>query len=249
MALGSIFSGLFKKKSDTSAAAAQASAPSSQPAPSEGGESRIRRRLAVDQAVSVALSAAGVSASGYKHEAKRMDPNGQRFLVTIDLNSELADVSAGKLSQVGAAIIQYAKSKGETELTAVYWRVEPGSVPAGPVSLVAQRPGRQAAASVEAKSAVPAAPAAAAPAQDAPSEKIAKLRAMMKNDGPSAPRDGASAAFQKTQVMKAFDEGDAGKHEKTQVMRAVDSADAGKYEKTQVMRAVKSADPGKSGKA
>ena len=232
MALGSIFSSLFKKKPDDSSAATPASAPASQPAASEGGEARIRRRLAVDQAVSVALSAAGVSASGYKHEAKRMDPNGQRFLVTIDLNQELAEVPASKLSQVGAAIVQYAKSKGETEVTAVYWRVEPGSVPAGPVSLLAQRPGRQPEASAEAKLPIPVASAAAAPAQEAPSEKIAKLRAMMKDDGPSARSDGASAAFQKTQVMEAFND-----------------ADAGTYEKTQVMKAVGGADPGKSGKA
>ncbi len=242
MALGSIFSSLFQKKPQAAVPTTGASVPAAQTMPGDGGESRVRRRLAVDQAVSVALAAAGVSASGYKHEAKRMDPNGQRFLVTIDLNSELADVSAGKLSQVGAAIIQYAKSKGETEVTSVYWRVEPGAVPAGPVSLVAQRPTREVEPAAEVKS-------VAAPAQQAPSEKIAKLRAMMKDDGPSARGDGASAAFQKTQVMEAFNDADAGKYEKTQVMRAVDSADPGKYEKTQVMRAVKSADPGKPDKA
>ena len=222
MALGSLFSSLFQKKRPEPASAATVS--SAPPASGEAGEARVRRRLAVDQAVTVALSAAGVQPSGYKHDAKRMDPNGQRFLVTIDLNRDMSEVSAGKLSQVGAAIIQYAKSKGETEVISVYWRVEPGAMPLGPVSLLSQGRTMQAEAATDLKSSVAAGPAeVAAPAKAAASEKIAKLRALMKDDGPATRTDNADPAYLKTQVIPAF--------QKTQVMRAVDDTDRGKSDK------------------
>ena len=235
MALGSFFSNLFQKKDAEPVAAARSSGPAT--APGESGEAKIRRRLAVDQAVTVALAAAGVPASGYKHDAKRMDASGQRFFVTVDLNREFAGASAGKLSQVGVAITQYAKSKGETEVAAVYWRVEEGGVAAGPVNLApeAAEPAVQAAQSPGATAPSPAkiaASAASAPAPQAASEKIAKLRAMMGNYESAASSEGGDRGFQKTQVMEAFEDADAGKYEKTQVMKAVSGADSDKSGKT-----------------
>lgn len=198
MALGSFFSNLFQKKD------AEPSAPASvvpaAAAAGESGEARIRRRLAVDQAVSVALSAAGLQAEHYKHDSKRMDPNGQRFLVTIDLNGELAQASAGTLSQVGATIVNLARAKGETEVTAVYWRLEPGATPAGSVKLLAGAENTDSGAKV-------AAPAVASEApfqnKEAASEKIARLRAMMKPDDASAGSSNAASSFEKTQVIEA----------------------------------------------
>jgi hypothetical protein len=217
MAFGSLFSNLFQKKPDPAAEPSHGSIPASQPAPAESGESRIRRRLAVDQAVNVALTAAGISASGYKHDAKRMDPNGLRFLVTIDLGKELAELSAGKLGQIGATLMQYAKAKGEAEVVSVYWRLEPDAVVAGAAGAVP--PARKAEPAV----AMPAAAPVPAPAaKEAAGEKIAKLRAMMKDEDSSSRSDGADPAFQRTQVMEAGDYTDPAVFDKTQVIRKSD---------------------------
>lgn len=217
MALGSFFSNLFQKKdAEPSAPASVASAAA---AAGESGEARIRRRLAVDQAVSLALSAAGLQAEHYKHDAKRMDPNGQRFMVTIDLNGELVEASAGKLSQVGAAIVNLARSKGETEVTAVYWRLEPGATRAGPVRLLAG------AERTENTAKVPSTPVASeAPLQskEAASEKIARLRAMMKPDDAPAGSSNVASSFEKTQVIEARS------FQATQVMDEDDKGDRGK---------------------
>lgn len=203
MALGSFFSGLFQKKPPAEPPSSLSTHGHSQPQPAESGEARIRRRLAVDQAVNVALTAAGIASSGCKHDIKRMDPNGMRFMVTLDLNAEYAELSAHRLAQVGATITQLAGAKGEAEVTAVYWRLEPGAVTAP-----------SAARRAEAPAAAPP-PAPVAP-KEAASEKIAKLRAMMKEADDAAPEHGSDAAFQKTQVM---DEVDTSSFEKTQVIR------------------------------
>ncbi len=238
MDLGSLFSNLFQKKPD-------ADEPSDSKSPTvapDTGEAKIRRRLAVELAVNESMAAAGVEPSQYKQSSKRVDAAGLRVHVMVDLGRELAEVSVGLLSQVGASIVQRAKAKGEVDIAMVYWRMD--SVPgvASPVNLVRQAIADKTDLGAAAKAlttapAVVSAPTAAA--KVATSEKIARLRAMM---GDSAPSGAADPSYDKTQVSPK--KGDGGESfEKTQVIHATT------FQSTQVMDEGADKDAGKSGKS
>jgi hypothetical protein len=233
MDLGSLFSNLFQKKADAG------DPPDSQESASTpgAGEAKIRRRLAAAAAVNEAMAAAGVEPSQYKQSSKRADQEGQRMHVMVDLGRELAEVSVGLLSQVGASIVQRAKVRGEVEIAMVYWRMDAAQGAASPVNLVRQaiadKTDPSAANAPETAPAVVSASTAAA--KVATSEKIAKLRAMM---GDAAPSGGSDQDFDKTQVIAKKGDGQAS-FEKTQVIQATS------FQATQVM----DEDAGKSGKA
>ncbi len=236
MDLGSIFSKLFQKKPDADASAEG----NSMAAASDAGEAKLRRRLAVEQAVHEAMAAAGVENSQYKQSSKRADATGQRMHVMVDLGRELAEVSVGLLSQVGASIVQRAKAKGEIDIALVYWRMDAAPGAASPVNLVRQaiadKTDHGAATAPEAAPSVVSAPTAAA--KVATSEKIAKLRAMMGDAAPSGAQD---PAYEKTQVSPKKGSGEAS-FEKTQVLQVTS------FQATQVMDEEPDKDTGKSGK-
>lgn len=237
MALGSLFSNLFQKKPDADEAPKrEAGAPAA-----DTNEAKVRRRLAVEQAVNEAMSAAGVLSSQYKQSSRRIDAAAQRLQVTVDLGRDLAEVSINLLSQVGASIVQRAKAKGEVDIAVVYWRTEVAAGTASPVNLVRQAMADKAqsdvAAAPEPAPVVASAPTAAAKA--ATSEKIAKLRAMM---GDAPPQGAQEAAYDKTQVNPKKGAGEAS-FEKTQVIQV------STFMATQVMDESAGKDGGKSGKA
>ncbi|MBC8134116.1 MAG: hypothetical protein H7X95_14135 [Deltaproteobacteria bacterium] len=234
---GSLYSNLYQKKPDPDE---PSDSKSSTVAP-DTGEAKIRRRLAVELAVNESMAAAGVETSQYKQSSKRVDQAGLRVHVMVDLGRELAEVSVGLLSQVGASIVQRAKAKGEVDIAMVYWRMDTVPGVASPVNLVRQaiadKTDPEAAKAPTVAPAVVSAPTAAA--KVAASEKIAKLRAMM---GDSAPPGAADPSYEKTQVSPK--KGDGGSSfEKTQVIHATT------FQATQVMDEGADKDAGKSGKS
>ena len=239
MAIGSLFSNLFQKKPEGQAQP-DGSARSSTAAAPENAEAKARRRKAVDLAVGEAMTAAGVEPAHYKHSSRRADPAAQRMHVMIDLARELGEVPVNLLSQVGASIVQRAKAKGDTEIAAVYWRLDAAAAAPAAVNIV-----RQAIANkidpdlAPAIAAAPPAVAAPTPAAKvATSEKIAKLRAMM---GDSAPSGADEAAYDKTQVNAT--KGGPVSYEKTQVLKV------SSFQATQVFEEGERKDDGKAGKS
>ena len=239
MAIGSLFSNLFQKKPegreqpDGSARADPAAAP-------ESADAKARRRMAVDLAVAEAMTAAGVEPTHYKHRSRRADPAALRMHVMIDLARELSEVPVSLLSQVGVSITQRAKAKGDTEIAAVYWRLDSAAGAPASVNNVRQAiankidPG-------PVPAVAPAAPVVAAPtlaAKVATSEKIAKLRAMM---GDSAASGADEAAYDKTQVNAT--KGGPASYEKTQVLKV------SSFQATQVFGEGERKDDGKAGKS
>ena len=239
MAIGSLFSNLFQKKPEGQAQPDSSARVGPTVAP-ESAESKARRRAAVDLAVSEAMTAAGVEPNHYKHSSRRADAAAQRMHVMIDLSRELAEVPVNLLSQVGASIAQRAKAKGDTDIAAVYWRLDSAAGAPASVNIVRQAiadkidPGL--ANAVAAAPPVVAAPTPAA--KVATSEKIAKLRAMM---GDSSPSGAEEAAYEKTQVNAT--KGGPVSYEKTQVLKV------SSFQATQVFEEGERKDDGKAGKS
>jgi hypothetical protein len=194
MALGSIFSNLFRSGSKMPEAEHVDTA-------SALDERMTHRREAVEQAVTEAMMDVGVVSSGYRHEVRAVDSRGHRFVVSIDLPKELASTTAGILAQIGATISRKARIMNGAEVVGVYWRAEHDEQAQvqEPLNLLAASPGR---------STVPAPVAPEAPAAPSATEaetaaqRIAKLRELMKDDTqtrgakPVAPGSAPSAAAQ-----------------------------------------------------
>lgn len=242
MAIGSFFSNLFQKKPEDQAQP-EGSARSARDAAPESEDATARRRMAVDLAVSEGMTAAGVDPAHYKHRSRRADANALRMHVMIDLARELSDVPVNLLSQVGASITQRAKAKGDTEIAAVYWRLDSAAAAPASANIVRQAiankidAGLAPAAAPAAAPASPAVSATAPAAKAATSEKIAKLRAMM---GDSAPAGANEPAYEKTQVSAT--KGASESYEKTQVLKV------SSFQATEVFEDSKHKDDGKVGK-
>ncbi len=130
---------------------------------------RIERREQLYGVVRDAMTRAGILSSGYKFKVLSLDPRGRQYLIMMDLVDQSAG-DADRLAEIEALIAQFAKTRFEILVTAVYWRVN-ASVTAGlssaktgtispvsrpaPLSATPLRP-------VVAVSAVPAVPAVAA---------------------------------------------------------------------------------------
>lgn len=186
MALGSIFSNLFRSSSTKEPEAAPAGAANAL------DERMAHRRETVAQAVTEAMMDVGVVSSGYRHEVRHVDARGHRFVVSIDLPRELASTTAGILAQIGASITRKAGIKNNAEVVGVYWRAEyDDQAPIQePLNLLAASLSRGAA-PVPVAPEIPAAPAAQS-ADETAADRIAKLRDLMKDDG--RPARGAKPA-------------------------------------------------------
>lgn len=175
MALGSIFSNLFRSTSgkalDVTPVAAHAL-----------DERMTHRRDTVAQAVTEAMMDVGVVSSGYRHDVRHVDARGHRFVVSIDLPRELASTTAAILAQIGANITRKAGIKNGTEVVGVYWRAEPDDQAPiqEPLNLLAASTSRSAA-PVPLAPEVPVAPAAQSAVETA-ADRIAKLRELLKDD-------------------------------------------------------------------
>lgn len=182
MALGSIFSNLFRSGSKL---------PEAEPVDNGSAldERMTHRREAVEQAVTEAMMDVGVVSSGYRHEVRAVDSRGHRFVVSIDLPKELASTTAGILAQIGATIGRKARIMNGGEVVGVYWRTEHDEqAPVlEPLNLLAASSSRAAPVVPEA----PPAPAAESATETA-AQRIAKLRDLMKDD--ARPTRGATPA-------------------------------------------------------
>jgi hypothetical protein len=96
-------------------------------APAKADGARSERRALVNQAVCEAMSAAGVPSSSYKRDIQLLDAPGRQARVNIDLADELAGLDAGKLAHYGTAISKRVADLCGTEVTAVYWRLNPAA--------------------------------------------------------------------------------------------------------------------------
>lgn len=175
MALGSIFSNLFRSGSKL---------PEAEPVDNGSAldERMTHRREAVEQAVTEAMMDVGVVSSGYRHEVRAVDSRGHRFVVSIDLPKQLASTSVGILAQIGATIGRKARIMNGAEVVGVYWRTEHDEqAPVlEPLNLLAASSSR----SAPPAPVVPEAPPvpAAESATETAAQRIAKLRESMKDD-------------------------------------------------------------------
>jgi hypothetical protein len=120
---------------------------------------RIERREQLYGVVRDAMTRAGILSTGYKFKVLSLDPRGRQYLIMMDLVDQSAG-DADRLAEIEALIAQYAKTRFEILVTAVYWRVN-ASVTAG---LSSAKPAAAAPASRPAPlSATPSRPSAAVP--------------------------------------------------------------------------------------
>ena len=90
---------------------------------------RIERREQLYGVVRDAMTRAGILSSGYKFKVLSLDPRGRQYLIMMDLTDQSAG-DADRLAEIEALIAQFAKTRFEILVTAVYWRVN-ASVTAG----------------------------------------------------------------------------------------------------------------------
>lgn len=90
---------------------------------------RIERREQLYGVVRDAMTRAGILSTGYKFKVLSLDPRGRQYLIMMDLVDQSAGDSA-RLAEIEALIAQFAKTRHEILVTAVYWRVN-ASVTAG----------------------------------------------------------------------------------------------------------------------
>lgn len=90
---------------------------------------RIERREQLYGVVRDAMTRAGILSSGYKFKVLSLDPRGRQYLIMMDLVDQSAG-DADRLAEIEALIAQFAKTRFEILVTAVYWRVN-ASVTAG----------------------------------------------------------------------------------------------------------------------
>lgn len=83
---------------------------------------RMERRELLYAVVRDAMMSAGVLTASYKFKVLSLDQRGRQFLVMMDLAREFAGESA-RLSEIEALIVQTAKARHDTVVTAVYWRI------------------------------------------------------------------------------------------------------------------------------
>lgn len=86
------------------------------------GERKLQRHARREQlyvAIREAMTRAGVLSASYKFKVLSLDPQGQQFLVMMDLASPRE-----RLGEVEALIVQTARARFEITVTAVYWRIE-----------------------------------------------------------------------------------------------------------------------------
>lgn len=83
---------------------------------------RIERREQLYGVVRDAMTRAGILSSGYKFKVLSLDPRGRQYLIMIDLMDPSAG-DANRLAEIEALIAQFAKTRHEILVTAVYWRV------------------------------------------------------------------------------------------------------------------------------
>lgn len=197
MAFGSIFKNLFgssEKQLPATAATGH----------SRGLDERMgRRRELVNQAVAEVMMDAGVVSSAYRHETRTVDARGHHFLVDIDLPKALAAVTAGNLARIGATITRKAQAKNGVDVVGVYWRVDGDSATEDHDIVNLLTPGSPR----EVPPTPTVAPASPAPTNvETASQKIARLRESLKDDG-----HGAGAGSSAASGSDAVDDGaDAG---------------------------------------
>ena len=98
------------------------------------GERKLRRHARREQlfvAIREAMTRAGVLSASYKFKVLSLDPQGNKFLVMMDL----ARANAGpreRLGEVEALIVQNAQARFGITVTAVYWRTEDAAVVSKP---------------------------------------------------------------------------------------------------------------------
>lgn len=106
-----------------SAARPQVKEPSAPIDPSASRKTeRIERREQLYGVVRDAMTRAGILSTGYKFKVLSLDPRGRQYLIMMDLMDQSAG-DAGRLAEIEALIAQFAKTRFEILVTAVYWRV------------------------------------------------------------------------------------------------------------------------------
>ncbi|WP_309678249.1 hypothetical protein [Polaromonas sp.] len=106
--------------------------PQPEVAASGSGERKIQRHARRDQlyvAIREAMTRAGVLSASYKFKVLSLDPQGQQFLVMMDLASPRE-----RLGEVEMLIVQAARARFEITVTAVYWRIEDAAAVSPPAA-------------------------------------------------------------------------------------------------------------------
>lgn len=94
----------------------------------ERKEKRHARREQLYTVIRESMTRAGMLSASYKFKVLSLDQNGNQFLVMMDVASQLG-TNAQKLSQTEAVLMQTAKAGYGIVVTAVYWRVDPKTIP------------------------------------------------------------------------------------------------------------------------
>jgi len=83
---------------------------------------RHAKRELLYAAVREAMIRAGVLSASYKFKVLSLDPNGEQFMVMMDLAQEFGGQTE-RLAEIEVMIAQSAKSRYNIRVTAVYWRM------------------------------------------------------------------------------------------------------------------------------
>jgi hypothetical protein len=96
-----------------------------------GVERKVKRHARREQlyvAIRESMTRAGMLSASYKFKVLSLDQNGDQFLVMMDIASELG-ASTQKLTATEDTLVQTAKAGYGIVVTAVYWRVDPRTIP------------------------------------------------------------------------------------------------------------------------